>query len=78
MMPHQENFDVVFDVKMPGAQKKMPYTIRVKADSRGDALAIAEAQYVEITGQYDVRVNKCVPEQVHAGIAAASHIPKEE
>jgi hypothetical protein len=56
MMPHQENFDVVFDVKMPGAQKKTPYTISVKADSRGDALAIAEAKWQEITGQYDVRV----------------------
>ena len=68
-----EDFDVVFDVKMPGASKKTPYTIRVKAESRGDALAIAEAQYQEITGQYDVRVNKCTGKAGAAATPADSH-----
>lgn len=75
MSPDKMNeFDVVFDVKMPGASKKTPYTIRVKAESRGDALAIAEAQYQEITGQYDVRVNKCTSVSgAPAGTPATSH-----
>ncbi len=68
-----EDFDVVFDVKMPGASKKTPYTIRVKAESRGDALAIAEAQYQEITGQYDVRVNKCTGASGAPAGTPASH-----
>ena len=51
-----EDFDVVFNVKMPGTSKKQPYTIKVRADSPGEALAIAEAKYQEITGQYDVHV----------------------
>lgn len=71
-----DEFDVVFDVKMPGASRKTPYTIKVKAESRGDALAIAEAQYIEITGQYDVRVNKCTGKHGAAGTPADS--PKEE
>lgn len=72
-----EDFDVVFDVKMPGASKKTPYTIRVKAESRGDALAIAEAQYQEITGQYDVRVLSVPAKQPGAPAGTpASH--KEE
>ncbi|MFA5213311.1 MAG: hypothetical protein WC406_08260 [Methanoregula sp.] len=68
-----EDFDVVFDVKMPGALKKTPYTIKVTAaDSPGEALAIAEAQYQKITGQYDVRVVR-VPAKPVAGTPAESH-----
>ena len=68
----KEDFDVVFDVKMPGAPRKTSYTIPVKGvESRGDALAIAEAKWQEITGQYDVRV--IAPVTTAAGTPATSH-----
>ena len=73
MPPQQEDFNVVFDVQMPGAQKKTPYTISVKADSPGEALAIAEAKYQEITGQYDVRVIRAPAKPASAGTPAKSH-----
>ena len=58
MTEETKDYRVTFSTKMPGATRKTPYQIQVRADSRVEALARAEAEWQTITGHYDVQVEE--------------------
>ena len=53
-----EKYIVTFDLMMPNATRKTQYPIEVMAESRVEALAMAEVEWMRITGDYDSRISK--------------------
>jgi hypothetical protein len=63
-MTTQKNFEITFDVIMPGQIKQSQYKLQVPADNRVDALAIAQEEYAKIVLQYDVKIKEVPPVKV--------------
>lgn len=65
------DFKVTFHVVMPGQIKSSAYSVDVKADSKVEALARAEEEYLKIATTYDVQVKEMPAEKVSAKVITA-------
>lgn len=58
MTDETRDYEVTFDVTMPGQTRTSQYKITVKADSKVEALARAENEWEKITSTYDVKIKE--------------------
>lgn len=59
-----KDYEAIFDVTMPGQSRQNTYKVNVRADSRVEALARAEAEWEKITSAYDVKIKEVSPVKV--------------